>query len=91
MPLRAAAQPPRRHRRRRPGRRQLLELLDKVGATKLEQLQASVVPGDYIAFEGVDIITPAEVTLVKNLSFKLEQGAACSRIITSDCVIHVHA
>ena len=30
--------------------------------------------GDSIAFENVDIYTPADVLLVKDLSFKLEVG-----------------
>jgi energy-coupling factor transporter ATP-binding protein EcfA2 len=55
---------------------ELLELLDKVGQTKAAELAASVVDGEAIAFQGVDIITPADVTLVKDLSFRLDKGSS---------------
>ena len=51
-----------------------LALLEKVGEKKREELGKSVVSGDSIAFENVDIYTPADVLLVKDLSFKLEVG-----------------
>lgn len=52
----------------------LIELLQKVRETKAAELASAVVPGDAIAFEGADIYTPADVLLVKGLSFRLEVG-----------------
>ena len=54
----------------------LLELLDRVKTQKAEELSRNIVPGDSIAFDDVDIFTPADVLLVKGLTFKLEKGGS---------------
>eukprot|EP01052_Picozoa_sp_SAG31_P011262 SAG31_NODE_634_length_13365_cov_182.161767_9_plen_221_part_00 len=52
----------------------LQELLATVKRTKAEELSAAVSSGDCICFENVDIVTPAGVLLVENLSFTLTNG-----------------
>ena len=52
----------------------MIELLQKVRETKAAELASAVSDGEAIAFEGVDIYTPADVLLVKDLSFRLEIG-----------------
>lgn len=54
----------------------LLELLERVKKTKAEELAANIVAGDCIAFNDVDIITPADVLLVKGLTFSLKEGGS---------------
>ena len=53
---------------------ELLELLVDVGAKSRGDNKANFVDDDAIAFEHVDIVTPGGVTLVKDLSFRLERG-----------------
>jgi ABC-type uncharacterized transport system fused permease/ATPase subunit len=65
---------------------ELLELLERVKTTKANELAANVVPGDCIAFDDVDVYTPADVLLVKGLSFKLEQGG--SLLLTGHSAFH---
>ena len=52
----------------------LIELLQRVKSTKAAELSSAILPGDAIAFDDVDIYTPADVLLVKGLSFRLEVG-----------------
>eukprot|EP01047_Picozoa_sp_COSAG01_P034196 COSAG01_NODE_2556_length_7460_cov_14.297786_8_plen_590_part_00 len=52
----------------------LYELLIRVKGEKQSELASSIQSGDAIAFEDVDILTPADVLLVKGLTFKLERG-----------------
>lgn len=52
----------------------LIELLQKVREIKTSELASAVTDGEAIAFEDVDIYTPADVLLVKGLSFRLETG-----------------
>lgn len=53
---------------------EMLETLDRVAETKKDEKQASTVTGDMIEFDNVTVITPADVLLVENLSFRLENG-----------------
>jgi ABC-type uncharacterized transport system fused permease/ATPase subunit len=52
----------------------LMELLERVKLNKAEELASAVTTGDCIEFSHVDIYTPADVLLVKDLTFKLERG-----------------
>jgi ATP-binding cassette subfamily D (ALD) protein 3 len=52
---------------------ELLALLDKVKADKASEAASHVHEGDCIAFEGVEIATPAGVRLVRDLSFRVER------------------
>ena len=54
----------------------LHELLTRVADEKQSELSESVQGGDAIAFDNVDIYTPADVLLVKDLSFRIQDGAA---------------
>jgi ABC-type multidrug transport system ATPase subunit len=53
---------------------ELIDLLDKVKRDKQHQTSSHVKTGDCIRFEAVDIVTPAGVDLVNNLSFSLAAG-----------------
>jgi ABC-type multidrug transport system fused ATPase/permease subunit len=54
----------------------MVDLLEEVDAQKERDLRDNVVPGDCIAFENCTIVTPKDVTLVKNLTFKVEVGSS---------------
>eukprot|EP01052_Picozoa_sp_SAG31_P012967 SAG31_NODE_770_length_12217_cov_2.855174_3_plen_256_part_00 len=51
---------------------ELLELLQKVDSMKTNETAAALVDGEQISFEGVDVVTPAGVKLVENLSFTVQ-------------------
>ena len=53
---------------------EMLETLDRVAEAKKDEKQTSTATGDRIEFENVTVITPADVLLVENLSFRLENG-----------------
>ena len=53
---------------------EMLETLDRVAEAKQGEKQMSTVTADRIEFENVTVITPADVLLVENLSFRLENG-----------------
>ena len=53
---------------------ELIELLDKVTEDKKTEASHTTKDGDMIAFENVDIVTPAGVGLVNDLSFQLKRG-----------------
>ena len=53
---------------------ELIELLDKVTEDKKTEASHTIKDGDMIAFEDVDIVTPAGVGLVNDLSFQLKRG-----------------
>lgn len=53
---------------------EMLETLDRVAEAKKGEQQTSTATADRIEFENVTVITPANVLLVKHLSFRLENG-----------------
>jgi ABC-type uncharacterized transport system fused permease/ATPase subunit len=53
---------------------ELLELLQQVSSTAHEDNLANFEDDDCIAFEGVDVVTPGGVVLVRDLSFELRPG-----------------
>ena len=53
---------------------ELAELLETVSEAADHEQSKSIVPEDCIAFEGVDIVTPQDVELVRGLSFRLNPG-----------------
>jgi ABC-type uncharacterized transport system fused permease/ATPase subunit len=53
---------------------EMLETLDRVAEAKKDEKKMSTVTADRIEFENVTVKTPADVLLVSNLSFKLENG-----------------
>eukprot|EP01045_Picozoa_sp_COSAG04_P035661 COSAG04_NODE_8331_length_989_cov_1.031461_1_plen_207_part_10 len=59
---------------------ELIELLDKVTEDKKTEASHTIKDGDMIAFENVDIVTPAGVGLVNDLSFQLKRGESLLRV-----------
>ena len=55
---------------------ELMEELKRVRQEREAQDLKGVVEGDCIAFEGVTVETPTGITLVKDLTFRLEKGKA---------------
>ena len=53
---------------------ELAELLETVSEAADHEESKSIVSEDCIAFEGVDIVTPQGVELVRGLSFRLSPG-----------------
>ena len=49
-------------------------MLDTVTKNQVDYSRDSIVEDDCIAFEGVSIVTPKDVLLVKDLSFRLDAG-----------------
>ena len=63
---------------------EMMEMLDTVTSNKQQYSQDKIVADTCIAFEGVSIITPKEVVLVKDLSFRLDRGD--SLLIVGGCM-----
>jgi len=53
---------------------QLIDTLENLKKSKLISGEATTVEGDHIEFEKVQVYTPSNVHLVKDLDFKLEKG-----------------
>ena len=53
---------------------ELHDLLARVHSRQLTELAANIESGDEISFRDVDIVTPADVMLVKGLSFSVQGG-----------------
>jgi ABC-type uncharacterized transport system fused permease/ATPase subunit len=54
----------------------LVDLLEKVDREKRAEMSCSVVDGEAIEFDNVDIVTPKDVLLVKGLTFKVDVGSS---------------